>query len=153
MQLIPLCFQKDFELIAKYTRALFGELFGAEAIPSDSTLERIRASHDSTETKHWAFLVKHEDQDVGYFTLAESFSIFAHGHYGILNELWVAPEHRSNGIGEYIISQIRQFAQQRDWLRLDVTAPPMEKWQRSVNFYEGQGFIHTGKKLKLIMED
>lgn len=53
---------------------------------------------------HWAFqLVDTSGRTAAFFALAESFAFFAHGSYGILNELWVNPEVRSRGVGKDVI--------------------------------------------------
>ena len=152
MQLVQLCPSRDFGEIEKYTTALFSELFGQSAIPSEQTFKRIKACLTEENCQHWAYVVREGEETLGYFTLAESCSVFAHGEYGILNELWVSPQCRDQGIGAFIIAQIQTIAEQKYWLRVDVTAPHAEKWLRSVQFYENQGFIHTGKKLKLLID-
>jgi hypothetical protein len=40
-------------------------------------------------------------------------------------------------------------ARERGWRRLDVTAPPGDAWRRTVAFYEKNGFVFTGPKLRL----
>lgn len=152
MQLVQLSPVTDFEEIKAYTTKLFSELFGENAIPTKATFQRIKACLTEQTSRHWAYAVREDGETLGYFTLAEACSVFAHGQYGILNELWVAPQCRSQGIGAFIIQQVREIAEQKFWLRVDVTAPPADKWLRSVEFYENQGFIHTGKKLKLLID-
>ena len=86
-----------------------------------------------------------------FFTLAQTFSYFAHGSYGILNELWVNSEFRSQGVGEAVITYCENFARTQGWQRIDVSAPPMPQWDRSFAFYEKRGFEFTGRKLKYIV--
>jgi GNAT superfamily N-acetyltransferase len=87
----------------------------------------------------------------GILTLAEAFAIYANGNYGIINEMFVAPEYRSIGIGTMLVEAVKDFARQKKWARLDVTAPESERWERTRKFYEQQGFIFTGPKLKFLL--
>lgn len=63
--------------------------------------------------------------------------------------MYVAPNSRSQGIGQKLITTLIKYAGQRKWQRIDVTAPPEEKWKRTIAFYEREGFVFTGPKLRL----
>ena len=96
------------------------------------------------------FLVKTNlSEPVALFTLTESQAIYAGGKYGCLDEMYVKPKFRSQLIGSMIIEEIKAIAIQRKWKRIDVTAPTEERWKRAVRFYEKNGFVFTGPKLKL----
>ena len=88
---------------------------------------------------------------VGALTLAESFAIYARGHYGVINEMVVAPEYRSTGVGTRLIHAAAEYGRSRGWVRLDVTAPESPRWQRTRQFYERLGFRLAGPKLKLML--
>jgi GNAT superfamily N-acetyltransferase len=88
---------------------------------------------------------------VGVATVVENFAIYADGHYGVINELYVVPEHRSQKVGEKLLDAIRQLGEERDWHRIDVTAPGGDKWARTCAFYERHGYVFTGPKLKLLI--
>jgi len=85
---------------------------------------------------------------VGIMTVMETFAIYAGGHYGVIDEMYVIPENHSRGIGKELIAALMEFARQRKWQRIDVTAPPEEKWKRTVAFYEREGFVLTGPKMR-----
>ena len=85
-------------------------------------------------------------------TLAESFSFFARGHYGIINELWVRSDARSRGAGARMIEHCAELGRKRGWRRIDVSAPADSKWDRSFEFYRKRGFLLTGRKLKYMIE-
>ena len=95
-----------------------------------------------------AFLAREDGEPVGVLTLTETFAIYAGGRYGVIDELYVAPEHRWRGIGRRLLDAAVVFARARGWRRIDVTAPPGPKWERTVRFYESQGFVFTGPKLR-----
>lgn len=88
---------------------------------------------------------------IGVATLSESWAAYAGGRYGILNEMYVAPEHRSRRVGARLIEAVRQHGRRRGWRRLDVTAPESPRFDRSRRFYESLGFVFTGPKLKLLL--
>ncbi len=151
MQIKALDKPSDFDEIVFFISQLFTELMGPEAVPGEAMVEHIRQQWLSDSAGHWAFQALNEAGEVlAFVTLAEAFSIFAHGKYGIINELWVSPNHRSHGVGAEMLKFCKQFAARQGWERLDVTAPPGDEWQRSVEFYRQNGFEFTGKKLKCI---
>ena len=92
-----------------------------------------------------------EGEAVGVTTVMEAFAIYAGGDYGIIDEMYVAPEHRSRGVGALLIGAVKDLGRRRDWMRIDVAAPPEARWARTVKFYEGQGFTFTGPKLRIML--
>jgi GNAT superfamily N-acetyltransferase len=99
-----------------------------------------------------AYLAFDEDgRAIGVATLSESWAAYAGGAYGILNEMYVAPEHRSRQVGAALIGAVRAHGRRRGWRRIDVAAPESPRWDRSRRFYENLGFVFTGPKLKLLL--
>ncbi|HXI22135.1 MAG TPA: GNAT family N-acetyltransferase, partial [Gemmatimonadales bacterium] len=88
------------------------------------------------------------DRPVGVATLSEAVAAYAGGRYGILSELYVRPEHRGTRVGTRLLEAVKAHGRSRGWRRLDVTAPPEARWQRTVRFYERHGFVFTGPKLR-----
>ena len=86
---------------------------------------------------------------VGIATVVESFAIYANGTYGIINEMFVAPPHRSSGVGRALIQAAIDWGRERGWKRIEVTAPESARWTRTRAFYEREGFTFAGPKLKL----
>ena len=96
-----------------------------------------------------AFLARTGDgKAVGVVTIVETLAIYAGGRYGVIDEMYVAPEHRSSGVGARLIEAAKELGRRRGWARLDVTAPPEKRWERTVGFYERHGFVFTGPKLR-----
>ena len=88
---------------------------------------------------------------VGVITISEAFAIYANGHYGVINEMFVLPEYRSRGVGALLLEAAKDLGRRRGWRRIDVTAPESERWHRTRHFYESQGFRYTGPKLKYVL--
>jgi len=85
---------------------------------------------------------------VGVVTLTEAVAAYAGGRYGIISELYVVPSHRSEGVGRSLLDAVKAYGRERGWRRVDVTAPPEARWERTVDFYRRNGFVFTGPKLR-----
>ncbi len=140
-------------IVIDWVLRLFSEL-GEEmddlgSLVEDSVLADWRISHD----RFHVFAAKDEHADViGLLTLAESFAIYANGSYGIINEMYVSPAHRGVGVGAMLLDAAKEFGRKKGWARIEVTAPESPRWVRTQRFYEKQGFVFTGPKLKFRFE-
>ncbi len=114
---------------------------------------RIRRDLASAGDRFTAFLARAEDgEGVGVVTVVETFAIYAGGSYGIIDEMYVAPAHRSRGVGRMLIDSVKRHGRGKGWLRVDVAAPPERRFERTVRFYEQQGFTFTGPKLRFMLQ-
>jgi ribosomal protein S18 acetylase RimI-like enzyme len=91
------------------------------------------------------------DTAVGVLTLSESFALYAGGEYGVIDEMYVRPQHRGRGVGRALVDEAVAIARQRRWFRLDVTSPGDQSNRRAVRFYAKLGFEFTGEKLRLLV--
>lgn len=115
-------------------------------------LDRARTLRDlaSAGDRFAAFLARDAGgKAVGVVTIVETFAIYAGGRYGVIDELYVDPDCRSGRVGRRLIEAAADHGRSRGWVRIEVTAPPEKKWERTVRFYERQGFVFTGPKLRL----
>jgi len=151
MKLIELALDNCFNEITQYIDLLYLELFGEEALLSSQIKADIKQQWQTGNPTHWAYKVVKSNQVIAFFTLAESFSFFAHGRYGIINELWVAPDFRAQGVGGKVLQLIKELAHEKNWQRIDVSAPPFDEWLKTFEFYQKHDFIYTGKKLKYLV--
>lgn len=99
----------------------------------------------------FAFVATAPGGIAGVLTLVEAFAFYAGGRYGIINELIVDSARRSTGVGASLIAAASALGREREWARIDVAAPESERWARTRAFYERQGFVFTGPKLKLLL--
>ena len=106
-----------------------------------------RAWMDHRNDVH-VFIATKDGAPIGVVTLAETFAIFANGALGVINEMYVVPEERSQGIGQRLLEAASRFGQSKGWKRLDVTMPESERFARTRQFYERESFQFTGPKLK-----
>lgn len=87
---------------------------------------------------------------IGFLALYQSYALYTEGIYGTIPEFYVRPVHRSQGVGAALLEQARRLGQSRGWRRLEVTTPPLPQFDRTLVFYQREGFsISGGRKLKL----
>jgi len=111
--------------------------------------ERVLASWREGEDGYRVLLARDADgAAIGLLTLTASFAIYANGSYGMIDEMWVAPEWRGRGLGRDLLNAAKALGHELGWSRIDVTAPESERWARTRAFYEREGFSFAGPKLK-----
>ncbi|MBK8182318.1 MAG: GNAT family N-acetyltransferase [Candidatus Competibacteraceae bacterium] len=105
------------------------------------------------QEKYVVFIVRgDEGLPIGFIALYESYALYAGGAFGTIPELYVRAASRSSSVGRALVSEAKQFASLRGWTRLEVTTPPLPQFQRTLNFYEREGFaISGGRKLKVAL--
>ena len=103
--------------------------------------------------KYFVFVAKSENAGlVGFIALCESHALYAEGAFGTIPELFVRPGFRSQNVGLLLIEQAKTFGNSRGWKRLEVTTPPLPQFDKTLAFYEREGFAITGgRKLKAVL--
>lgn len=97
----------------------------------------------------WAFIAGIKSgEPVGLLTLNECAAIYAGGLFGEVSELYVKPAHRSAGVGSQLMAQAVTFARARGWPVLEVGAPDVPRWRKTVDFYVREGFKEIGPRLE-----
>jgi GNAT superfamily N-acetyltransferase len=77
---------------------------------------------------------------LGLLTLNEVSALYVAGRLGWIQELYVAPEARSFGVGQQLIAAAQTYGRERGWQRLEVNTPEADTWPRTVAFYRREGF-------------
>jgi|SRR6185369_506469 len=85
-----------------------------------------------------------EGRVIGIGALCESHSLYAEGSFGIVQEFYVIPEYRSRKVGQKLIEKIVEVAKSKNWKRLELCTPPVPEFNRTVSFYQANGFEITG---------
>ncbi|MBL7795196.1 MAG: GNAT family N-acetyltransferase [Saprospiraceae bacterium] len=98
---------------------------------------------------HHSTLLALDDDDavVGVITVVESLSLSAGGRYGVINELFVVPEYRSEGVGKMLLDFAKEIGEQRGWARIEVTTPG-DEFDKTLRFYEREAFWKIGPRYK-----
>jgi len=95
-------------------------------------------------------LARDGDRLIGLLALSECRALYAGGRFGIIPELYVSPERRSQGVGGALVNEAKRVARSNGWARLEVTTPPLPQFERTLAFYERQGFsVSGGRKMKV----
>lgn len=144
---IELAHKQHVSLIIELLSELYLELGEEKESIKDLIPEFIETILKNQQTQIY-LVYNHNNEPVGIVTLTETQAIYAGGKYGVIDEMYIRPGYRSNNLGSQLIQSIKQIAQEKSWKRIDVTAPTEERWKRTVDFYEKNGFVFTGPKLK-----
>ena len=101
--------------------------------------------------KYFVFVARSgSGSPAGFIALYESYALYAEGAFGTIPELYVRPENRAGGLGLHLVARAKSFGASRGWTRLEVTTPPLPQFDRTLAFYEREGFaISGGRKLKV----
>lgn len=146
----------DAEAVASMVGDLLSEIMAAIGIPAfdvafEETAERLL---NFLETGRYVVFVAIDGygETVGFIALHESSALYAGGVFGVIPELYVLPECRSFGVGRGLLDAAVQFGKSRGWTRLEVTTPPLPEFDRTLAFYEQEGFEVTGgRKLRVLL--
>ena len=110
----------------------------------------VRARSWMKDGLHTVLLAHEGGEPLGFLALYESYALYTEGAYGTIPEFYVRPAHRSKGLGTALLEQARRLGQSRGWRRLEATTPPLPQFDRTLAFYQREGFsISGGRKLKL----
>lgn len=142
---------EDAEDIARLVNALLLELEpGAEAELSAMHLPGL-AKGMLADQLIYAFFACVAGELVGVITLHRCAALYAGGVFGEISELYVVPEYRSAEVGRQLVNRAMCFAAGQGWHRLEVGAPPLAEFPRAQQFYEANGFVCTGQRLRRLI--
>lgn len=117
----------------------------------DATIDRLGAF--ISQEKYFVFAAWDGDAPAGFIALYESYALYAEGAFGTIPEFYVHPAFRSKALGLQLLSQAKTFGRSRGWKRLEVTTPPLPEFDKTLAFYEREGFAITGgRKLKVALQ-
>lgn len=140
----------DAHSVGLLVNALLCEL-APESHSSNEMPKHIKVARSLLSAGHmYAFLaVNCSNTSVGICTLHQSAAVYANGVFGEISELYIIPEYRSDGLGADMIKTAKNFGRKQGWAILEVGAPNVPRWQRTVNFYLAQGFSEVGPRLSI----
>jgi GNAT superfamily N-acetyltransferase len=133
------------ELLAEIMEAI-----GTQAFNFDLSTTTHRLVDFFDQEKYVVFVACDGGAPVGFIALYESCALYAEGTFGTIPEFYVRPSYRSSKLGRQLLAQAEVFGRSRQWTRLEVTTPPLPQFDRTLVFYEREGFsVSGGRKLKL----
>ena len=135
------------EDVAKLAVCLLNEIIervGMQAFDVDEN-KAVRLCEDFIADRRYRVLAAFDDDRIVSFgALCESHSLYAEGSFGILQEFYVEPEYRSRNLGQRMIETMVEYGKWQGWTRLELCTPPLPAFDRTVSFYESNGFEITG---------
>ncbi|MGB2832119.1 MAG: GNAT family N-acetyltransferase [Methylotenera sp.] len=153
---IKLATKDDAQEIAVMVGELLSEIMcavGVKAFNFNLVETTLRLQDFIERKKYFVFVAREVNgKAVGFVSLYESYALYAEGTFGTIPELYVSPAYRANQLGLHLVSQAKSFGVSRGWTRLEVTTPPLPQFDRTIAFYEREGFTITGgRKLKIAL--
>ncbi|MDF9393724.1 MULTISPECIES: GNAT family N-acetyltransferase [Methylococcus] len=146
---------EDTQEIAVMVGELLEEIMdaiGVQVFNFDLDQTKTRLDDLLGREKYFVFVARSEGKPAGFVALYESYALYAEGAFGSLPELYVRPAYRASGLGRRLVSEAKSFGMSRGWTRLEVTTPPLPQFDRTLAFYEREGFTVTGgRKLKVTL--
>jgi GNAT superfamily N-acetyltransferase len=139
--------EHDAAAITAMLGALLAEIMTATGVPAfhfDPVKTTERCADFLRHEKYFVFVARADHKPVGFVALYESHALYAEGAFGTIPELYVRPEYRSRDLGHSLIAQAKAFGASRGWSRLEVTTPALPEFDRTLAFYEREGFSITG---------
>lgn len=129
------------------------DAIGVKAFNFDPAETTARTQEYLAREKYYVFLARTNGEGAaGFIALYESYALYAEGAFGTIPELYVRPAYRSSGVGKRLLNGAKEFGLSRGWKRLEVTTPPLPQFERSLQFYEREGFtISGGRKLRAVL--
>jgi GNAT superfamily N-acetyltransferase len=143
----------DVNEVAAMVGELLNEIMstiGAQAFDFNLEETRGRLKDFIEQDKYFVFVAQGAHAEpIGFAALSESHALYAAGTFGIIQEFFVRPEFRSQNVGLRLMEQATTFGKTRGWTRLEVTTPPLPQYEKTLAFYEREGFVITGgRKLR-----
>ena len=143
----------DAPIIAKLVGDLLAEIVAAiktAAFGFSLAETEARARAWLEDGNYTVLLARDGEGAAGFIALAECRALYAEGRFGIIPELYVSPDRRSQGVGGALVNEAKRVARSNGWARLEVTTPPLPQFDRTLAFYERQGFsVSGGRKMKV----
>jgi len=145
----------DAPEVAVLVGELLAEIMAVIGVPAfnfDLAETTVRLADFLAREKYFVFVARDaQGTAVGFVALYESHALYAEGAFGTIPELYVRPGLRGRGLGRRLLAAAEAFATTRGWTRLEVTTPPLPQFDRTLAFYEREGFaVSGGRKLKLV---
>jgi GNAT superfamily N-acetyltransferase len=143
---------KEYERVGNLVYELLAEIYPDGAYKRDAFVEPAKVLLTGGEGV-WSFLATTlDDRDVGVVTINQCAAISSGGRFGEISELYVVPDYRSKGVGALLIDATVRFCCERGWHSIEVGAPSVPTWQRTVDFYLSHGFEEVGPRLDLTLQ-
>jgi GNAT superfamily N-acetyltransferase len=144
----------DAVVLARMVKALTDEIIARTGAPHFDLAHETLTAQAATLMADGTYtvLLALDPEPVGFAALCESAALYAGGRFGIVQEFYVAPDHRSGGVGKALLDAAAAHGRAQGWTRLELCTPPLPEFDRALAFYEREGFEVTGgRKMKRVL--
>lgn len=147
--------ETEYQILSVLVGELLNEIMekiGIDVFNYNREETEVRARSLISEGKYWVFVAREATTKdvIGFVSLYESYALYSEGAYGTMPELYVTKTWRSKCVGQMLLNEVMKFAKEKGWHRIEVTTPPLPAFDRTLAFYQSNGFeITGGRKLKV----
>src|SRR5262245_51068819 len=137
---------EDAAPVAASVRELLLELSGAA--PALEAMERTARALIADPGSGVVLIACEGERIVGLLSASWQTAIHIPGRYGLIQDLWVAPDRRGASLGRQLLLALFDLAVEREIVRVEVGLPS-ERFaglEATRAFYESNGFTHLGPR-------
>jgi GNAT superfamily N-acetyltransferase len=138
---IRLAKESDYEAVVRLVSELMIELGFREF--DGAGVDEIFRDFIQSEARGYVMLAESNENICGVCTVSIVMALRTKGVYGIIQEMYVLPEIRGQGIGEKLLEAALEYAQSVGCRMVEVGTPP--EGSRQGRFYQGGDFKRFGK--------
>lgn len=141
----------DLPVAVAAVRELLLELGGTP--PSTEAMERTTRELIEQPQEGVLLLAEREGKLIGVAAASYQLAIHTAGRYALLQDLWVAPPHRSSSIGAQLILALCDQARSLGMPRIEVGLPSesFPRLEATRAFYVRNGFTPLGPRMRLVL--
>ncbi|MGL2994727.1 GNAT family N-acetyltransferase [Flavobacterium sp. TSSA_36] len=88
---------------------------------------------------------------IGFVTYVVTNAIYAKGNLGVVNELYIVPDFRSQKNGQKLMAYVLAIAKKEGWKRIELDTPRPDVSEKALNFYLNEGFVTSGFRMKKVI--
>ena len=94
---------------------------------------------------HYAAIIgSHNGTPIAVVTMSETYSLYAGGKIGVIQEFYVSPDFRASGVGSMLIEHVKAYGNENDWSCIELCTPPLPAFERTLSFYQKNGLNAVG---------
>lgn len=145
--------REDIPAVLEGVRQLLEELRGVPGIALPAGAETVCARTIDGRARGAIYVATPADANrrvIGVICLSVLDAIHVGGSYGLIQDLWVHPDHRSDGAGAALVAAAENFCREHRLNNIEVCLPShrFPRLPRTHNFYQSCGFIELGPRMR-----
>ena len=144
---IKQCTPDEAGLICEFSKRLLVDLGDS---PENISMDPFLLKGWIQKSEYFGFYaIDHDQEPAGIITIAPMKAAFLNSEIGVIQELYIAPQYQSKGVGAALIESAITLARSMGWPLIEVSSSYRAEPERRVKFYERNGFTQIATRLKL----